>query len=378
MAKDIDSRLRSLDARRKGTDRLSRVTRDSQIEVLSKSFREETYIRRGTTNQKYTKYALGAMQAVDADYTRISLEEARRVGAQLKTGFGRKNIAVDFRLQGSVPCDIHIRGVSDVDLLLIDDRYCRYATMGLKAVSGYYDSPITFDTLLALVQIRSDAEKILQDAYPAATVDTSGAKAINLSGGSLRRPVDVIPSNWFDTIDYQTSNDEADRGIHILNKKVPERIENLPFKHIKEISNRDRQCYGGLKKSIRLCKNVKADAEEDGPSIKFSSYDIAATMWHSNLEALSVGAERELSILAETTRWLDFLYRNKDIANSLVVPDGSRRIFDTDEKHGALLLLSNEFDDLATKVAYEQSQTYYQPNLNEAVETLRKSYVSAF
>lgn len=377
MAKDIDRRLQSLKSRRKGTDRLNRLTRDAAAEVIGKSIFEDSYARRAAPTQKYTKYALGAMQAVDADYTRISLEEAARVGNQLRDGFARKAINVEFRLQGSVACDIHIRGVSDVDLLVIDGRYFRYAYGGLRELRGDIPAPPTFDVFAALIQLRKDAEGILVDAFPAATVDRSGAKAINLSGGSLRRPVDVVPSNWYDTVDYQRTLSETDRGVEILNKVIPERVLNLPFKHIDKISTRDTQCLGGLKKAIRLCKNVKADAAEDGTSIELSSYDIAAALWHADLGALTVGAERELAVLGETTRFLDVLYRNQAYAESLVVPDGSRRIFDTADKRVALLSLSLEMDDLATRVAREQArmEEYAQITAGQITEALRNSYV---
>ena len=115
-------RLKSLRDRRMGTDRIAELTFDSAVEVMAKSRVQEAYLKRAPI-QKYTQYALGAMQAVDPDYTRISLEEADRVKDQLKKGFDRKLISTEFRLQGSVACDIHIRGVSDVDLLVLDGRY---------------------------------------------------------------------------------------------------------------------------------------------------------------------------------------------------------------------------------------------------------------
>ena len=295
------------------------------------------------------------MQAVDPDYTRISLEEAGRVKEQLRGGLSRRSIPVDFRLQGSVACDLHIRGVSDVDLLVLDDRYIHYDASGPKAYTGGYNSPVTYDTLKALVQLRRESESVLDDAFPKANVKKSGAKSINVSGGSLRRPVDVVPSNWFDTVAYQRTSAEADRGVHILNKDVPERILNTPFKHIQLINERDNLVLGGLKKAIRLCKNVKADAAEDGTKIELSSFDIASALWHADTRALTVGIENELAILAEATRFLGDLARKTSYAKTLKVPDGSRLVFDSTEKVEGLRLLSLEMDDLSERVAREQS-----------------------
>lgn len=379
MARDIDKRLKSLRDRRTGTDRIADLAKESAAQVIAKSLSQESYAKRAPV-QKHTQYALGAMQAVDPDYTRISLEEAERVKEQLKKGLDRKAISPEFRLQGSVACDIHIRGVSDVDLLVLDGRYIHYDRNGQKAQSGGYTSPVSYDTLQALIELRKESESILDTAFPAAKVKKDGAKAINLSGGSLRRPVDVVPSNWFDTVAYQRTSNEVDRGVHILNKDVPERVLNTPFKHIQQIDTRDQVAAGGLKKAIRLCKNVKADAADDGTKIELSSYDIASALWHADMVALTVGITNELAILAEATRFLDDLVRRQSYARTLRVPDDSRFIFDSDEKLEALRLLSLEMDDLSERVAREQSKTPWQwqsPTAAPIFEELKKAYIPA-
>jgi len=376
MSRDIDKRLKSLDSRRRGTDRIAQLSLESAQQILSKSLISESYAKRAPW-LKNTRYALGAMQAVDADYTKVSIEEAKRVGAQLESGLIKLDISVQFRLQGSVPCDLHIRGVSDVDLLVLDDRYFRYDTDGVNAILGKFNNPVVYDTLSALQQLRRHSESILKNAYPAARVDTTGSKAINLSGGSLRRPVDVVPSNWYDTQEFQRSGAEVERGVQILNKDVPERVLNMPFKHIQRINQHDTLSMGGLKKAIRLCKNVKADAIDEGTKINLSSFDIASALWHSDLPALSVGIASELAILGEVTRFLDFLARRPAYAATLKVPDGSREVFDTPSKHQALIQLSLEMDDLAVKVGREQGRLseYAQLQSDQVIELLRKAQV---
>jgi hypothetical protein len=377
MARDIDKRLKSLRDRRIGTDRIADLALDSATQVIAKSLIQESYAKRAPL-QKHTQYALGAMQAVDPDYTRISLEEAKRVEDQLQRGLEKRSISVKFRLQGSVPCDIHIRGVSDVDLLVLDSRYFRYDTNGSFSNMGGYRSPVNYDTLKALQQLRYESESVLDFSFPAAKVNKNGAKAIKISGGSLRRPVDVVPSNWFDTADYQRSFEEVDRGVEILDKHVPKRILNTPFKHIQQINIRDQLSLGGLKKAIRLCKNVKADAESDGTKIELTSYDIASVLWHADVVALRVGVTYELAILAEATRFLDDLVRREAYARSLRVPNNSRYIFDTEEKIECLRLLSLEMDDLSERVVREQAKllNHLQAlNRERIFEELRKAQV---
>ena len=71
----------------------------------------------------------------------------------------------------------------------------------------------------------------------------------------------MVPSHWHDTVDYQQSQNERDRAATILDKKIMRTIDNLPFLHMALIEMRDTETLGGLKKAIRLCKNVRSDAE---------------------------------------------------------------------------------------------------------------------
>jgi hypothetical protein len=353
MARDINKRIENLKTRRAGTDRLERLAADSQIEVLAKSLLTESWQSRAKDSPN-TRYALGAMQEVDPDYTRISVETAQKVGRNLEAGLSKVGISVDLRLQGSVPLNVHIRGVSDVDLLSINNGFLTYATAGVRSKNGHYTSPSARTSLDVLTNLRIESEKVLKAAYSVAKVDTSGSKAIKLSGGSLPRPVDVVPSHWFDSIEYQRSSEESDRGVTILDKSVPATLDNFPFLHIKRIKEGCALTLGGLRKSIRLCKNVKADAEREGTRIALPSFDIAAIMYHADVSGLIAGYSNELAILAETQRHLDALATNHAHAKTLMVPDGSRRIFDAAEKLVGLNLLSLEMDDLTRQVAKEQ------------------------
>jgi hypothetical protein len=153
---------------------------------------------------------------------------------------------------------------------------------------------------------------------------------------------------------YQASRESHDRDITILDKKVPETVDNFPFLHIKRVGDRCDSTLGGLRKSIRLCKNVKADAATEGTDIFLPSFDIASAMYHADLGALRLGSIYEISILAETQRFLDYLACNHEYVKTLLVPDGSRAIFNTNAKLAGLNRLSIEMDELAKEVAKEQ------------------------
>ncbi len=354
MPRDVTKRLNQLRSRRKGTDRLGRVTEQAAFdELIRKSQTKELWEGRAL-NKPNTRYALGAMQAVDSDYTRISHETAERVANQLLSGLAARGDNVIFRLQGSVPLDIHIRGVSDVDLLTLSKDFFTFQPQGQRNQLGMY-TPSPRNSLSVLSDLRTKCEGILQSSFPKADVDTSGGKAIAISGGSLARPVDVVPSHWYDTVAYQNSGAEHDRAVTILDKKVPETLDNWPFLHMKHINEVDAAVNGALKKAIRLCKNVKSDAEAENTAITLPSFDIAATMYHADRNVLAAGIFYELAILAETQRHLDYLACHFDYAKTLRIPDGSRFLFDKPEKLNGLVALSQEMDDLLREVAKEQN-----------------------
>jgi hypothetical protein len=209
----------------------------------------------------------------------------------------------------------------------------------------------------------------LEDAYPSAIVDKSKGKAVNVSGGSLPRSVDVVPAHWHDTYAYQLSGRQADRAITIFNKNTGETLQNLPFLHIDKVGTRCDEIGGGLRKAIRLCKNVKADSDRD---IQLSSYDIAAIMYHADMGALAAGRFSDLAVLAETQRHLDYLCRNFKQAELLVVPDGTRTIFDAPEKEEWLARLSMEIEELFRRVFEEN---YPQLHHNDYPAPLRREFM---
>lgn len=375
MVRDINKRLTSLKARRSGTDRVAYMAADSAVN-LAHFLTEESYQKR-SPNKPNTKYALGSMQEVGPEYTRISLETADRVRNQLQASLSAAGRTVAFELQGSVPCNIHIRSYSDVDLLTLDNAFHTYDSNGLTAQLGGYRNPINYTPVSALISLRGLVETTLKEKFPSAKVDAAGTKAVKISGGTLPRQVDIVPSHWHDTVAYQRTNLKVDRAVRILDKSIPMTIENMPFKHIDKINIRDKELNGSLKKAIRLCKNVKSDAVDEGTKIELPSYDIAAMMYHADTSALSQGYIYELAILAETTRHLKHLANDETYAKSLQVPDGTRAIFNTPEKLKGLAALSREMDELFRDVANEQLPVDFYRTTEKDRVALSKVYIPA-
>jgi hypothetical protein len=294
------------------------------------------------------KYAVGAMQAVDTDYTAKSYEEGNRIRERLREGFANTNIPVAFEYQGSVPLDVHVRGNSDVDLLLLHDGFVT-ADAALWAPPSSY-TPIPGTAVSSLQQLRSEAIEILDRRYPEAKVDRTGSKAITISGGSLKRSVDVVPAHWHDSVLWKHMNDLQYRDVYILDSKEQIRLNNKPFKHIHEVKTRCMKFNGALRKAVRLLKNVRYDSSK---KIKLSSYDITSLAWHMSDASLTIPYGLDLLLVERVREHLMRLVAFPVSSKTLLVPDGSRKILDTDDKYDELLKLYSEIEQLSKDIASE-------------------------
>lgn len=309
---------------------------DDALSVL----KTELYESRGKHDA--TRYALGAMQEVDPEYTRGSIEEGDRVKEHLNTALIS---VVEFRYQGSVPMNTHIRRGSDIDLLVIHGDFFSFDTSGAKSY-GYGG----YDAAAAMRNLRLKCEQSLTSRYHAAKVDTSGAKSIALSGGSFRRKIDVVPANWYDTKIYQLYGQEHLRDIQVFDKYTGERTNNSPFLFKQMIDLKDSQTQGGVKKVVRMLKNIKNDCTLD---VALTNYDITSLVWHMHNDKRNMPPFLELALLANAQEFLDYLYNNPVVAKELYTPDHSRKIMDKEEKLEGLKRLSYEVDKLAEAVYKE-------------------------
>ncbi len=341
---NYSEKLANMRNRRRGLDSITALSKSASFAEDSVNLRE-AYESRATTEA--IKYALGAMQELEAKYTRICIEDGDRVRDQLKTGLNNAGIPVDFEYQGSVPLNIHIRFASDIDLLVLHDGFVTLDWSGPRA-GGY--NRLGGSVLSDMLNLRTACESVLETKFPAVKVDKSGSKSIALTGGSLRRKVDVVPSHWHDTAAYQQSRDKQDREVKILDKDNEMLISNRPFLHMQRIEDKDLRTDGGAKKSIRLLKNIKRDSSY---AIQLTSYDIAGLIWHMDNDALRKPYYLELSLLAELQNYLQLLISNPAYAKTLIVPDKSRIILDSEEKLRSLKWLKNDLDELLVSIAYE-------------------------
>ena len=292
------------------------------------------------------KYAVGAMQPIDPEYTKNTFAEGERVRNQLQNNLVT---GCEYEYQGSVTSDTHIKARSDIDLLVLIAKFYSLEPPQ-QAARPYAGNPIE-----DLLDLRSDAIRVLASAFPQATVDSSGAKSVTIEGGSLRRKVDVVPANWLDTNAYANTGNKVFRGVQILDAKKKERLKNTPFLHNARIAEKDRRTGGGLRKAIRLLKSLKYDSE----SISFSSYDLAALAYNMDDMHLPGTKGMELLVVAKCREFCRAVANDPTVRASLAVPDEHRRVFDPGHATTeGLQALVNELDRLSADILLENARSF--------------------
>jgi hypothetical protein len=296
------------------------------------------------------RYVIETMKSIPKSYTEATFEEGERVKVQLDETLNFGGSKAEFRYQGSVTNDTHIKFYSDVDLLVIDTDFVSIEPPKKPA------SPYKRDPLAELKQLRADCTAILKKEFPAAKIDTDGGKCVSISGGSLHRTIDVVIANWWNTVEYQRSASEIVRGVKVFDAFELERIANKPFFHNELVDKRDKQFNGNLRRVCRYLKSEKYDAEL---GVSISSYDIVSIAWNMPDSYLVGEKGKELALAQNARTYLRFLLNNDTVRNSLTVPNGMRKVFgEGGAAKSGLLALYTEVNDGLTEVEASLAKTY--------------------
>ncbi|HQK98763.1 MAG TPA: hypothetical protein PLH61_12145 [Bacteroidia bacterium] len=315
----------------------------TKVFSLNESFNKMTY-------GESTTYALEAMEQIDPNYTSNTFKQVERVQNQLKPGLKTYGIDVDFRYQGSVPTNTHIKLYSDIDLLTIHQKFF---TLEPPLQPTY---PYLGDTLADLKELRLKTFTILDAVFTSCVIDDTGSKAMNISGGTLNRKIDIIASNWHNSVSFHNSNDEDYRGVKILDRDNDREITNFPFMHIYWINHKDNEVGGNAKSVIRLLKSIKADADEE---IKVSSYDIASLVFRMDNSYLLVNKNQRILLVNNVNIFLTKVINDVNFRTGLEVANGTRKIFCHDgAKIEEVIKLQKEVEALVVEMARELKPLY--------------------
>lgn len=339
--KNYKNRLESLKARRQ--------------DVITKAFS----VTEGFNLNKYgdnITYVLESMEEINPEYTNNTYKACEKVQGHIKSGLAEKGIDVHFRYQGSVPTNTHIKNYSDIDLLVINQEFITLQPPQKPSIP-YAGEPVS-----ELKEMRKHIYTILDTVYSTTKIDDSGSKAINISGGSLNRSIDIVPSNWYNSVKYVETNDEDYRGVNILDRDNSTRITNYPFMHIYWINNKDNETKGNLKKLIRFIKTLKVDADE---KIDVSSYDIASILFRMDNNSLLVPVHKPLLLLQNCNKYFIEIINNVELRDNLMVANGTRKIFcDEGTKLDQFKKLQKELSEIIEDIVADIKPLY--ENLEKA------------
>lgn len=311
------------------------LTQDMSLEHFQEQVLNESKKSFSSLNEKQRvlKYLTDSMSPVSKRSTDISYEEGNKVLQHLQEELPRYGIYVEFEYQGSVINNTHIVNNSDIDLLVITKKF-ETLEKPQKPTNPYKGNPIE-----DMEELRARCIEILKSNYTVAKVDTTGSKSISISGGSLRRDIDVVPSNWFNSNKYVETGIEYYRGIQIYNCKDKQRDKNYPFWNKKLMNDKDDATYGNFKSLVRLAKNIRCDSDIETVN-KISSYDIQALFYH--IPSSKICYLKPEDLFYSATKYLENLINNESVFNSLMVPDQTRTIVKK-MSYEQLLLLYKEF-----------------------------------
>lgn len=259
----------------------SRYNPDANLQVERRIFSAENAL-----DSDVVRYVKRAMNAVDEEYTR----KTREAGENAKTHLKCLLNDVSYEYQGSVMTDTHIRGASDIDLLVISEKFLgteitkvrqellctwRYTESQIRRLKHYDSSFIPYmgNSISDLATLRQNIEMIMLKNYN--ICDVSKAKAVRITNQHLHRDVDVVTASWFQSLDYILEGmPDVKRGIKVFNKEtLLTEGPDYPFLSIKKINDRSAETNGRLKRMIRFLKNVRTDSEQN---INLTSFDINA------------------------------------------------------------------------------------------------------
>lgn len=344
----FENRLKSLKDRRQGSR--ERALLENNLSIFN-SFDVRTKERYEKLSESAPiKYAIGAMAPVDSRSTQISIEEGERIANTLLGMLSTSGISAEKEIQGSVALDIHIEGHSDVDMLVLKSDIVTVQSPKIDATQ--YLPPKDNRPMVDIIkELRQQSEAKLKSRYHQAKVDCTGNKSIALSGGSLKRKVDIVPACWYHSHDYQLTQEKHHKGVEIYHKGEHKLISNQPFLHIKRVNDRDILYSGNLKKVVRLMKNLIADMPDYKKRVakNLTSYDVTAIGYDMD-EQLSCPYFSSLTLVEKLRAHLSVLVDVAALRNLLEVPDGSRKVFDSENKVEALKTLHSEVTDLAKSI----------------------------
>jgi len=295
--------------------------------MLSKSFSRSDI-------PENVKYMIESMLPIGKDYNDRTLKAADNVQTHLENGFDL-HFARAYRTQGSVRTGTNIKAHSDIDLLTIVNRY--HYPQG-EPVSPYTASVPRDD----IQELRKQATSILQSKYD--NVDANGENCVSIFNKSLHRKVDIAFGFWYNTNDYERTNDEYYRGIYLHKHPSCNRKQDFPFAHLYNVNLKGDSTADGSRKGVRLLKNLRADSDVEFQHLK--SFQLTTIVHAIDNGQLFYQPGQELSIAHAISGELARLIDSPVYRQSVKSPNTTEQPLGKEGIEKELNLLKTDLDTL--------------------------------
>lgn len=331
---------------------------------LSKAF-SDLDISKLSYHSSSDDYVRFAMAAVDDKFT----DDIKKAGNNVKTHLQRTLSNVDYEYQGSVMTDTHIKANSDIDLLVISNRFFNIpSNFELQSMINDYslntsqrtlaqdiiNSPrFTEDSDAVLLQNRKLSEETLQRQY--ISCDTKKSKCVTIYNSDLRKYVDTVIACYNDDVfSLKNLREKKYRGIKIYEKNVGTGKTDHPFFTIDSINTKSALAHGRLKKMIRFLKNFMFDSSYNYQELKSFGVNIICY----NIEVSRYNTLHYVELLLIMQQQLKKIITDSIYMSSLTSIDGSEKLFyDSngnfyDKKFNEVKQLENELSFLINDIYY--------------------------
>lgn len=292
------------------------------------------------------KYLFESMKPIGDKYNSKTIQAAENVQKHLERDL-RTHFARAYRTQGSVRTNTNIKVHSDFDLLTIIDKYFYPES---PPASIYKDSDPHED----ITDLRKQATAIMKSQYD--KVD-EGDKCICIENQNLNRKVDIVFAYWYNSDKYAQTNDEFYRGIYLYNFTTRSKHKDLPFATIHNVNTRGTNTNDGLRKGIRLLKNLKADCDMELTNLK--SFQLTSIVYAIENSLLMYQPGNELQIAKVISEEMKKLILYSEYRKSIISPNALEFPLHKDETVPDLIRLKQDLDTLIEDAAKDIAGSYY-------------------
>jgi len=337
----------------------------SDIRLFGESINKDLL---GVAGNNALEYVKRSMQGVAKEYTDRSIEAGTAVKNHLKEVL----FSVDYEYQGSVMTNTHIKGNSDIDLLVLCDKFYYADNSGVEnkysnAVSLYQLTDFQINRLKGhinsgnysgnssqdLANIRMKSENKMQATYY--ICDTTKPKCIAVTNQNLHRDVDIVVAAWHKTYEGIRDGVSKKNSIRVYDKDHDDvgRVES-PFVSIDRINTKDSSVNGRLKKMIRFVKTLKYDSQK---LIDLSSFEINAICY--NIDTFKYSGKAFYDLVPVVAQEFAKIVTNASYRDSIMSVDGSESVFrGKEKKSNSIALMYLEIDELLKDLNFNAIPSY--------------------